>query len=426
MKPGGNFKLAASRRVAAACTLLLGIMLLQAVSVRADDKMKLDLPYTNDFTKSAFYFNGTGTASVKYEGQELAAAIDIDFEHPKDGVYGTLVFSNEAREVVARYVFTGMENLGDATSKRVVLKGVGGAKGTATANMEFARSTTRNYALFLFPNTIPYLDGINWLEFDSQLRIAPREKTAEELAQEEKAQEYRERQAKQEQADKARKEFREEVYKSLETAVVMLSVIFGLVMLPRAIRHRKWLSLVAFTLLACLSSFEPFFLLPALPAYFWWYFNLFNPGVSNQRLKDLFFTIFFVACAVLGLLFYLLLGAIALVFVVLWIIAGVLAALFIYFPHTERSRCEHCKYYGNHPVVDRQFVRQQIVETTTEHHDYDHTEVTDREIIEWYRKRYSVKEVAHQTFKDFRRCEKCREIFISYSYRTKKLSEHEY
>lgn len=415
----------AAGRSAGVC-VLLGVMLLLVAAVRADDKMKLDLPYTNDFTKSAFYFNGTGTANVEYDGQALTAAIDIDFEHPRDGVYGTLVFSNGAQEVVARYVFTDMENLGDATSKRATLKATGGAPGTATVNVEFARSTTRNYAMFLFPNTIPYLKGISWLEFDSQLRIAPRAKTAEELAQEEKAQKYREQQAEQKQAEQDRKEFRNRVYEGTETAVLVLSVIFGIAMLPRAIRHRKLLSLVAFTILACLSAVKPFVLLPVLPAYFWWYIRLFNPDVSNWQLEKQFTTVFYVSCAVLGLLFFLLLGAIALAFVVLWLAAGFFAAYLIYFPHAERSRCDHCNYYGNHPVVDRQFVSQKIVETTTEHHDYDHTEVTDREIIEWYRKRYSVKEVAHQKFKDFRRCKKCGEIFISYSYRSKTLSEQEY
>ena len=48
-----------------------------AFTALAGDKMKLDLKITNDPKESMFYFNGTGTGTLDYEGRQLTAEIDL-------------------------------------------------------------------------------------------------------------------------------------------------------------------------------------------------------------------------------------------------------------------------------------------------------------------------------------------------------------
>lgn len=415
------------RKVIVFLTLLLAI----SVSVYGTDaqtgktdKMDLDILITNDQNNSMFYFNGTGTAEVEYNGQKYTARIDIDFEHPENGRYGTLTVFDMNGKAVDKYIFTDIKIHGDALSKGATLKGVDGTKASLPVNIGFRRDSDRNYTLFFFHETLPYFES-GWQVFESELRIAPREKSEEELAKEARLLEEKQRQEALAQAERERKEFKKEVYDTTQAIVVMTSVIFALVMLPKAFRRRKVSALIGFTVMALLSCFPPFFILPLLPGYFWWYASLYSTKRHNDDLMDIFRTITYISTAVLGILFYCLVGNITLLYIVVWVIAGYFAYI-TYEDHTKNSRCHHCRYYGPNHVADRELIKQKIVRTTTTSREFSHSEEREDEIINWYRKRYNVKVEAHQTFKDFRQCEHCGEIFITYRFTIKTLSNKTY
>ena len=177
-------------------------------------------------------------------------------------------------------------------------------------------------------------------------------------------------------------------------------------------RERIW-HLVLFTLMALVSCFPPFFILPLLPGYFWWYYHLYKEEIDNYELLATLCKITYVSIPVLGVVFYLAVGGIALLYIAVWLVAGLIGYV-IYESLMEKARCPHCNYYGPNEIVDRKFLDEEIVRTTTRIREYDHTEERDDEIIKWYRYRYNVKVEAHQRFKDFRRCGHCGEIFSTF------------
>lgn len=77
-----------------------------AIVCHAVDKMKLDLRITENPQESSFYFNGTGSATFERDGQRYSAQMDIDFEHPKEGRYGSLLVYDAENRIAARYAMT--------------------------------------------------------------------------------------------------------------------------------------------------------------------------------------------------------------------------------------------------------------------------------------------------------------------------------
>ena len=396
-----------------------------SAAARAEARRNLDLPITNDFRNSRFYFDGTGTATVEYNGQTLTACFDIDFEHPAEGRYGTLELRDAQRNVVARYALVNLKDTTGATTKRVTLKGIEGTKESILVNIDFARDGDRNYSIAFGPDGATYFKPMSRLNFDSELRIAPRVKSAEEIEQEAKVAERQAEQAAERQAKIDRRKARQNFYDGVGVAVVVLSLLFTVWMLPRAMRRERIWHLVLFTLMALVSCFPPFFILPLLPGYFWWYYHLYKEEIDNYELLATLRKITYVSIPVLGVVFYLAVGGIALLYIAVWLVAGLIGYV-IYESLMEKSRCPHCNYYGPNEIVDRKFLDEEIVRTTTRTREYDHTEERDNEIIKWYRYRYNVKVEAHQRFKDFRRCGHCGEIFITFHYTVKTLSNKTY
>lgn len=405
-------------------TLCMALCL--AISCLAGDKMKLDLPITNDPRKSMFYFNGSGTAQIDHDGQKLTAEMDIDFEHPADGRYGSLTLYDSARNVVARYAMTKVTILNDAVSARVTLTGIDGTPGKADVNLDFHRDRDRNYSILFFLDPPPYFKSAQRLHFDSELRIAPRVKSAEELAQEAKIQKVAEDRQAREQAEQDHKRSRRDIYDTIGAVIGLSAIAFAVWMAPRANRRRRLPHLILFTVLALLSTFPPFILLPVMPAYFWWYRNLYNEDHGSYYLDRKFLRIFYWSCAILGIAFYGFFGWIALVYVLVWLIAGYVAHLLIYFKHLETARCHHCNYYGPNEIVSREYLYEQIHRTVTRRKEYSHTEEQSDRIIDWYKQKYNVRVEVDQHFRDLRRCEHCGEIFITCDYRTKTLSNRDY
>lgn len=405
--------------------LVLSFSALAVAASEIQDKKSLDILITNDPSKSMFYFNGTGTATVERDGKTYIAEMDIDFEHPVDGRYGTLTIYTPERKVVDKYIFTNIQNLGDATSKRILVKGIDGTKESAVANIDFSRDGARNYLLFFFHDPIPYFKTA-WNEFESVLRIPPREKSKEELAAEARREEQRKQREAIEQAEREKEAFKQEVYDTTQAIVVFASIIFAIIMTPKAFKRGRFGHLILFTIIAILSSFPPFFILPLIPGYFWWYYNLYNDKRDNDDLADIFKKITYVSFGVLAILFYLLVGNIIIFYGIVWIVAGYIAMMLIYEEHAQKFRCPHCLYYGTNHIMERKLIHQQIVRTVTEQNVFSHREETDSKIIDWYKKRYNVRIEAHQKFKDFRKCDHCNEIFITFHYKTKKLFDKTY
>lgn len=392
---------------------------------RAEARRNLDLPITNDFRNSRFYFDGTGTATVEHDGQTLTAHLEIDFEHPVEGSYGTLVLRDAQQRVVARYALVNLKDTSGATTKRVTLKGTEGTKESILVNIDFARDGDRNYSIAFGPDGAAYFKPMSRLNFDSELRIAPRVKSAGEIEQEAKVAERQAEQAAERQEKIDRRRARQNFYDGVGIAVVVLALLFAAWMLPRAVRRRRVWHLVLFTLMALVSCFPPFFILPLLPGYFWWYRQLYNEKADNCFLLERLRKITYVSFAALAVVFYFAVGGITFLYVVVWLVAGLIGYV-IYESLMEKARCPHCNHYGPNEIVDRKFLDEEIVRTTTRIREYDHTEERENEIIKWYRYRYNVKIEAHQRFKDFRRCGHCGEIFITFHYTVKTLSNKTY
>lgn len=394
----------------------------------AVDKMKLDLRITENPQESSFYFNGTGSATFERDGQRYSARMDIDFEHPKEGRYGSLLVYDAENRIAARYAMTGMTAFADATSKRVILTGIDGTKGKIPVNVDFHRDGNRNYSMLIPQGSGLFTDenSILRLEFDSDLRIAPRVKTAEEVAEEQQAQAYLDQRKAREEMEANRKAFRKNLFDTLGALVGILSVGFALWMAPQAYRRRRLGHLILFTALALLTTTPPFVLLPVLPAYFWWYYNLYITKHTNRTLNCKFRRIFYCSTAIFGAIFYVLFGIVALAFVLLWLIAGFLAYLLIYSDHAEKARCHQCAYYGANHVVSSEMIDEQIKRVVTRKKVYDSTEERHDKIIEWYKIKYNVRIEAHQQFRDFRRCEQCGEFYITFRTNIQTLSNRTY
>lgn len=397
-----------------------------AFTALAGDKMKLDLKITNDPKESMFYFNGSGTGTLDYEGRQLTAEIDLDFEHPVDGRYGALTLCDQQHQAVARYAITGVSHLSDAVSKRVTVKGIDGTSGSVEANLDFHRDRDRNYSLLFAPGTIPYFKPMSRLTFDSQLRIAPRVKSAEELEQEAQVRKITEERQARGQAEASRRTSRREARDTVGALAGLATLLFAVWMAPRAMRRRRLPHLLLFTALGLLSTVPPFVLLPVLPAYFWWYYNLYNENYGALHLDQTFLRIFYWSCGILGFVFYGVFGTVAIVYAVVWFIAGYVVHLLIFFPHMERARCPHCNYYGPNEIMSRELIDEHIHRTVTRRLEHSHTEERSDRIIEWYKEKYNVRIEADQRFRDFRRCGHCGEIFITTFLRIKTLSDKDY
>ena len=411
--------------------MMLCAALCFAAAVLAEDKMSLDLKITNNPYESMFYFNGTGTGRFEYEGQQLETELEIDFEHPADGRYGELTIYDAVHRVVERYAITKVEILNDATCKRVTLKGIEGTRISHEANIDFHRDGDRNYSLLIFPlQGSRYFNDINrvgsWLEFDSQLHIAPRVKSAEELAQEEMIRKADEARKEADTSYQSRRKARKRARETIGALVGILTTLFAIWMMRRAARRGLLLYLLFFMVLGWLTTFPPFLLLPVLPAYFWWYRKLYDEAYASIELDEMFRRIFYWSCGLLGLLFYELFGAIAIGYVFIWFAVGYIVYLLIFFPHMNRYRCPHCYYYGATEIVNREKTGENIFRTITRRNVYSHTEERWDRTIEWYRQKHNERVEADEHFCDHLRCPRCHELFTTTFTRTKTLSDRDY
>ncbi len=273
--------------------MMLCAALCLAVAVLAGDKMSLDLKITNNPYESMFYFNGTGTGRFEYEGRPFETELEIDFEHPTDGRYGEVTIYDAEHRVVERYAITKVEILNDATRKRITLTGIEGTRISHQANINFHRDGDRNYSLLIFPEEgSRYFNDINrvgpWLEFDSQLRIAPRVKSAEELAHDELIRKSDEARKEADASYQSRRKARKRARETIGTLVGILTTFFAIWMMRRAARRGLLLYLLFFMVLGWITTFPPFLLLPVLPAYFWWYRKLYDEAYAPIELDEMF------------------------------------------------------------------------------------------------------------------------------------------
>lgn len=403
-------------------TLCMALCL--AISCLAGDKMKLDLPVITD-PESMVYFNGSGSAQINYGGEKLTVLLDVDFEHPEDGCYGTLKFLDMASDTIASYAMTRVEHNRTPDSKRVTLRGIDGTTGTSTVSVIFDSKNKKPYRITPVSNALPYFRQTASIYFDSRLRIAPREKTPEELMRDSLANEASKTLEVMRRQELKEKYFRRDAYYAIGILIAVVSVLFAVWMFPRALRRQQLPHLILFTLMTLLSTFPPFFLLPVLPAYFWWYYNLYDTKRNNRELAETLKKIAIGSGIAATLLLYALFGEIAFFYALIWFGAGYLAFMLIYRPHSERARCYHCNYYGPNEIVDRKFLHEKIRRTLTSRYDYDHTEETDEKIIEWYKQKYNLRIESDQMFEYFRQCGNCEEIFVTMHIKTKVLVDRD-
>ncbi|WP_295935672.1 hypothetical protein [uncultured Alistipes sp.] len=406
---------------------LLALLLIIHIGVisRADDKMKLLLPELTD-TYAMGYFKGSGSVGLDYNGNPITAELDMDFEQPQNGIYGSLRVYDASLTLLADYAMIKVNPVSSGpTCKRVVLAEVGGKKRQYTINIDFLKSTSRNYAILFFDKP-EYFSSINgMLVFDSTLRITPREKTAAEIAQEERQQKMAKAQAARKQQEREEQDRHERATRIIGIIIGLGVIGFAIWMAPRAVRHRRLPHLLLFTALGLLSTFPPYLLLPLLPAYFVWYYNLYNEGLGRFYLDRQFIRISLWSGAIAGAIFIVLFGWAGAVFVIVWAVAGYLAHLLIFYPHSVRFRCHHCNCYGPNEIVSRELMEEHITRTLTRKQVFDHREERSDKIIDWYKERYNIRIESDQKLREFRRCEQCGEVFITFHFRTKVLSDRD-
>lgn len=385
-----------------------------------------DLPEITD-PASMVYFNGSGTAQIKHNDQELTVLLEVHFEHPENGQYGSLKFLDQTGGAIATYAMTRVENFSPPSSsfKRVTLTGIEGTKGTSLVSVIFDKKNKCPYRITPISNAPPYFRQHPCIFFQSELRIAPREKTREELTRDSLVQQNLDRIETKRRQELKEAYFRRDAYYAIGILIAVTSILFALWMAPRALRRQRLPHLILFTALALLSTFPPFFLLPVLPAYFWWYYKLYDDDLNNEDLEKKLGRIALWSGVIAAIVFYGIFGIITVLYAAVWFAAGYMAILMIYSKHGKRARCPHCRYYGPNEIVTRKYLDQHITRTITGRHEYDHTEERDDEIIEWYRKKYNLRIEAEQRFHYFRRCEHCGEIYITTHYKNKVLADRD-